>query len=185
MPLQFFLFTGSNRFAYTDRPCSSRPPRIGPLRQAPSKWLPRCATLGAAPSDLPTREPLQTEHPRICSLGKAPSTQPPPRPASSDPMDRSLALTLSALLCSPNTTGHSTPSLSTDPFSSLPDPLLYSHTCVTAIVTHIFMRLHMCSGVLTHVSLQMCHVSLRVCVYVPSYISHVTSRTFTHVSHAP
>ncbi len=47
------------------------------------------------------------------------------------------------------------------------------------------MRLHMCSSVLTHVSLHTCHVSLRVCVDAPSYISHVSSRTFTHASHAP
>ena len=100
-------------------------------------------------------------------------------------MNGFLALTPSAPLCSPNTTGHSTPSLSTDPFSSLPDPLLYSHTCVTAIVTYIFMRLHMRSDVLTHVSSHMDDVSSRVCVCVPSYMSLVSSRTSAHVSHAP
>jgi len=86
MPLHFFLFPGSNRFAPTDRPCSSRPPPPRSPRNGPHISAPN------APAHT-DQHPPTCRHPRLSTSSPSLSpldavgTQPVPHSQLHPPID--------------------------------------------------------------------------------------------------
>ncbi len=161
---------------------------IGALLAVPQSW-PQTVHKSVSPVNAAVYDPLDA--PLDASLlqrdwppasGRSPPRSTSPAFGRAEALGRlfspTLGLAFISISCSFNSY--------TDPFYSPIDPLLYPHTCVTAIVTHIFMCLHMCSGVLTHVSSHMCHVSLRVYLRILICVTRVSTCLHTSIttSHA-